>query len=408
VERVTELALVDLVLRGRRTDPSDVESLVADAGRLLGASTAVAYLANYGESHLVPMASAQAADRRDLSVDGTVAGRAFATGQPVLAPGAASEPRTLWVPLLDADARVGVLEVVLPGDQVDQALVEYALQVANVLAEVLASRGRFGDVNEFTRRRRQLVVAAELQWSLLPPQTYVSDRVQVAASLEPSTEVAGDSYDYALNGEILHLACLDSMGHGLVSGMVSAVAISAYRNARRRLADLAECARAIEDAVSATTDSGRFVTALLAELDVGAGRLRWCSAGHPPPLLLRDGRGSELEVRPVPPLGLGLWSENLEIGERTLQPDDQVLLYTDGVVEARGGREGGMFSLDRLADFVLREADSGMSAAEVLRRLNRTILEYQGGVLQDDATTVLVRWEGQRDRAAEPRVTRSR
>jgi serine phosphatase RsbU (regulator of sigma subunit) len=391
-------ALGDLVLRGRRTDPSEVGTLIAAAGALLGATTTVAYLSSYSESHLVPIASADAADRRDLSVDGSVAGRAFTTGQPVLAPGGTSGSRTLWVPLLDGDGRTGVLELVLPGDEPDAGVQERAVDVATVLAEVLSSRARFGDLAEFTRRRHQLSVAAELQWSLLPPQTYVAARMQVAASLEPSDEVAGDSYDYAHNGNLLHVAVIDSMGHGLASGMVASVALGAYRNARRRLGDLVECARAIEDAVAATSDSGRFVTALLGELDVRTGRFQWLLAGHPPPLLLRDGRGSELEVRPAPPLGLGLWRDEIEVGERSLQPDDQLLLYTDGVVEARGGRVGGLFSLDRLADFVLREADSGLSAAEVLRRLNRAILDYQGGDLQDDATTLLVRWLGPRDR----------
>jgi Stage II sporulation protein E (SpoIIE) len=386
--------LVDLVMLARRTDPTDIEAVVAAAGELLGASTTVAYLASYSESHLVPLASPQSADRRDLNVDGSVAGRAFTTGDPVLVPRGTTGSRTLWVPLLDTHARVGVLEIVLPGDEVDEALVARAVDVAAVLAEAVVSRSRFGDVIEFTRRRTPLSVAAELQWSLLLPQTYASDRVQLAASLEPSTEVAGDSYDYAVNGEVLYLAIVDSMGHGLTSGMVASVALSAYRNARRGLANLIESAHAIDDAVAATTDGGRFVTALLAELDLRNGQLRCLSAAHPAPLLLRDGRGRELEIEPVPPLGLGLWRDNATISELSLQPDDLLLLYTDGVVEARGGREGGLFSLERLADFVLREADAGLSAAEVLRRLNRAILDYQGGQLQDDATTLLVRWLG--------------
>lgn len=54
--------------------------------------------------------------------------------------------------------------------------------------------------------------------------------------------------------------------------------------------------------------------------------------------------------------------------------------------------EGGLFTLERLADFILREVGADLPAAEALRRLNRAILDYQGGLLQDDATTLLVRW----------------
>jgi serine phosphatase RsbU (regulator of sigma subunit) len=389
---VSDSALLDLVLRGQRVAPSDVGALVVAAGEVAGALAAVAYLSTYGETHLVPLASSQTADRRELSVDGTVAGRAFTSGRVVTAPPSDDETRTCWVPLLDASARLGVLELVLPGSTLHAVTESHMRDVAAVVATVLVKQAEYGDIVEFTRRRSALSVAAELQWSLLPPQSYASPRMQLAASLEPSTEVAGDSFDYAMNGDLLHLAVLDSMGHGLASGAVSSVALSAYRNARRELRGLVETARAMEDAIALTTDKSRFVTAVLAELEVTTGEFRWISAGHPMPLLLRDGRGSDLSISPVPPLGLGLWRDDVEIGARSLQPEDQILLYTDGVVEARGGREGGPFSLERLADFILREVGAALPAAEALRRLNRAILDYQGGLLQDDATTLLVRW----------------
>jgi hypothetical protein len=379
------------MLRGQHVNPSDVGALVVAAGELAGATAAVAYLATYGETHLVPLASAQTADRRELSVDGTVAGRAFTSGQPVTAPAGEEPSRTLWLPLLDASTRLGVLELVF-ATAPDRPAEELAHDVAAVLSNVVTKQSAYGDLVEFTRRRTSLSIAAELQWSLLPPPSYASPHMQLAASLEPSTEVAGDSFDYALNGDLLHLAVLDSMGHGLTSGAVSSVALSAYRNARRELKGLVESAHAIEDAVAVTTDNTRFVTAVLAELEVSTGTFSWISAGHPAPLLLRDGRGSELSVNPTPPLGLGLWRDDVEIGTRSLQPEDQILLYTDGVVEARGGREGGLFSLERLADFILREVGADLPAAEALRRLNRAILDYQGGLLQDDATTLLMRW----------------
>ncbi len=383
--------MLDLLLRGQHVNPSDVGALVVAAGEVAGATAAVAYLATYGETHLVPIASAQTADRRELSVDGTVAGRAFTSGQDVTAPAGDEPHRTLWLPLLDASTRIGVLELVFPVAP-DGTTEDLARDVAAIIANVVTKQSAYGDLVEFTRRRTSLSVAAELQWSLLPASSYASERVQLAASLEPSTEVAGDSFDYALNGDVLHLAVLDSMGHGLASGAVASVALSAYRNARRELKGLVDSARAMEEAIALTTDNTRFVTAVLAELEVSAGQFRWISAGHQPPLLLRDGRGSELSVNPVPPLGLGLWRDDVEIGTRSLQPEDQILLYTDGVVEARGGREGGLFTLERLADFILREVGADLPAAEALRRLNRAILDYQGGLLQDDATTLLVRW----------------
>jgi serine phosphatase RsbU (regulator of sigma subunit) len=70
-----------------------------------------------------------------------------------------------------------------------------------------------------------------------------------------------------------------------------------------------------------------------------------------------------------------------------------LLLYTDGVTEARTA-DGELFGLDRLADLLEREAASGRTAEELLRRLARSVLDHQAGGLRDDATLLLVQWTG--------------
>jgi serine phosphatase RsbU (regulator of sigma subunit) len=74
-------------------------------------------------------------------------------------------------------------------------------------------------------------------------------------------------------------------------------------------------------------------------------------------------------------------------------PDDALLLYTDGVIEARTP-DGELFGLDRLVDLLEREAASGQPLDELLRRLMRTVLDHQAGGLRDDATLLLMRWSG--------------
>jgi serine phosphatase RsbU (regulator of sigma subunit) len=94
------------------------------------------------------------------------------------------------------------------------------------------------------------------------------------------------------------------------------------------------------------------------------------------------------------PLGLGtVFDDTREVSRESLEPGDRVLLYSDGVVEARDGT-GAFFGVDRLADFVSREAGAEMPAPETMRRLMHAILEHQEGALQDDATTMLVEWRG--------------
>lgn len=91
------------------------------------------------------------------------------------------------------------------------------------------------------------------------------------------------------------------------------------------------------------------------------------------------------------PFGLGDGAHKPRVAE--LEPDDAVLLYTDGVTEARTA-DGEQFGLDRLVDLLEREAASGRTAEELLRRLVQAVLDHQGGGLRDDATLLLVQWTG--------------
>jgi serine phosphatase RsbU (regulator of sigma subunit) len=98
-----------------------------------------------------------------------------------------------------------------------------------------------------------------------------------------------------------------------------------------------------------------------------------------------------LACQPRPPLGIG--HHEPEIAVEHLQPGDALLLFTDGLVEARSAsRES--FGFDRLADFLGRAVATGLSPAETMRRLVHDVVDHHGGRLQDDATALLVEWTG--------------
>ena len=97
-------------------------------------------------------------------------------------------------------------------------------------------------------------------------------------------------------------------------------------------------------------------------------------------------------ARPATPLGLRFTDGHAPVHTLQLEPGDQLVLYTYGVVEAR--KLGQFFSEERLADFVVRASASGHAGPEVLRRLIQSVLEHQDGVLQDDATLLLLEWAG--------------
>jgi serine/threonine protein phosphatase PrpC len=363
------------------------------------------YLADVQQRVLVPFQASHGHDHDEgphpLGIDSTVAGRAFQLmHQHSQAAGGGSGPERarLLLPLLDGSERLGVLAVTLP-EQVleDEATTERLHRFAGVVAELLMTKTMYGDSIVTTRRTSRMTLAAEIQWSLLPPLTFVNQSITVAGGLEPAYEVAGDSFDYAVDAGVAAFAIFDGMGHGIVSAQLISLVVAAYRNARRAGQSLSESAEHIESAVNDVFRADSFATGLLCELDTSTGMLTWISAGHHEPLLLRGGKlVRQLEVAPLLPLGLnqGLSrSLSAPLGTEQLEPGDMLLLYTDGVIEARSP-DGDFFGLDRLVDIVTRNLAAGLPAPETMRRVVHALLDHQAGDLDDDATLLLVEWHG--------------
>ncbi|MET0491732.1 MAG: PP2C family protein-serine/threonine phosphatase, partial [Actinoplanes sp.] len=244
---------------------------------------------------------------------------------------------------------------------------------------------------ERTRRRLPMQLAAEIIWSQLPPLTFSANGALVTAVLEPCYDVGGDAFDYAANGDVVHIALFDTVGHGISASALTTLALNTYRNARRSGLDLADTYRSIDKWIKAQY-AGSFVTAVMAELDTRTGVYRRISAGHPAELHLRG--GWPMAALPTPtalPLGLGhMLPRPPGVTELVLEPGDTLMLYTDGITEARSA-EGELFGVDRLSSFIIEELTKG-SPAETMRKLIHKIVSYENGELRDDATAALVQW----------------
>jgi serine phosphatase RsbU (regulator of sigma subunit) len=260
----------------------------------------------------------------------------------------------------------------------------------SLVAELLVVNDAYTDLFSRLRRRKTPSLAAEMQWELLPPMSFGTDRVVITGGLEPAYDIGGDSFDYAINGSTVDLVVLDSVGHGLPAAVLASVAVSAYRHARRNVLELPDIAVEVDAAIAAQFGASQFATAVLARLDVATGRLQWINAGHPEPLIVR---GPSL-VRPPhcpPTRPLGLQASKPASCETRLEPGDRLVLYTDGITEARSPA-GEFFGEQRLADFISAAAAAGHPAPETVRRLMRHVLGHQADQLQDDASIVVLEW----------------
>ena len=399
-----EAAMVRLLREAHLAGDHDLPQLFEDYAAALGVSPLVVYLSDLQGRVLIPFLGTRSADRDEqlesLSIDATVAGRAFQLVEVLtqtIEDG--SGRQRIWLPMLDGIERLGLLSVVAPdADVLDDhagALRQRLLAFASLAAELVMTKTMYGDTLVRARRTSTMGLAAEKQWSLLPPSTYANHKVTICGGLEPAYEVGGDTFDYAVDAHRAHLAIFDGMGHGLRSAQLAALAVTAYRNARRTDTSLERTVQVVDDAVTGAFDGDAFLTGQLAELDTDSGALTWVNAGHPAPLLLRDGRlVKELDTEPMLPIGLGSLATESQHqgGHEVLQPGDVVVFYSDGVVEARSP-DGDFFGAGRLVDLVTTHLAAELPMPETMRRVIHALLEHQQGQLDDDASLLFVQFQ---------------
>lgn len=370
-----------LLAARRELGPDDIVGIVEAVRTLVNADRVLLHIADYAlNSARVLAPSGELSEMYVL--EGTLAGRAFTTGEPVLA------DATWWLPLVDGAERLGVVE--LEYNAAPPTAGELFQLLAGLLVLVIISVRRYTDVWLRTRRVQSLSAAAEAQWALLPPLATISTEVAVSGILEPAYEIGGDSFDYALNPGRLDLAIVDAMGHGMSAVLMSTAVINSLRNTRRERGTLEGAYRQADEIIERHFGNSNYVTGQFGSLDLASGVLTWVNAGHLLPLLVRNGSYvGELECAPSMPLGLR--GPVVEIARETLQRGDRVLFYTDGISESLCP-DGGRFGQERLADYLVRATLDGLPGAETVRRLSAAVGTHAGKGLNDDATMLLVEY----------------
>jgi len=377
-----------LLDRVQQVPPQLIAPLVAEQAARLGGRDVCILLQDYGQRMLRPLPGRGLAAGEPEPIDGSAAGRAFLRMTVV------EEQRDdgvrMYLPLLGGGNEAGVLALTL--DAVDEDGRRLLRRFACLVAGMLVTKNAYTDQFLQARRSAPMSLSAEVQWSLLPPMTMITPQVALAGILEPAYDVAGDSFDYAINDNVVHLAVIDAMGHGLNAAMLATLAIGAYRHARRADVGLAGLYGLMDAVIEQQFGAEQFVTAQLMRLDIATGQLQWVNAGHPAPLLIRDRRVVQaLESPGTLPVGFG--GATPVISERELRRGDRVLFFTDGAFEEHqpGGQQ---FGMERLIGFVERAGQVGEGVQEMVRGLSHALASARGGVTTDDTTLFLVEWRG--------------
>jgi phosphoserine phosphatase RsbU/P len=385
-------ATAELLARTRFVTPSQLPHVVAAVLAGIGSDARI-HLVDHEQRQLRPL-PARGVDA--LDVDGSPAGAAFRYVEAV------REGGWTWYPLLDGSERLGVIR--LDGSAAGEVPTAVRSEINGFTALVghlIAVMSVYGDAFEHVRRTAPMSPAAELVMQMLPPLTYGGNNFVVSAILQPIYAMAGDGFDYAVTDSTLYVAIMDSTGHNLGAGLTTAVTLAATRAARRAGAGVAEQAAAADRALAGEFRDARFTTAVLAEINLETGVLRYVNAGHPPPLVLRGDKVVDtLDQGRRTPLGVAVATAPRP-GEVLLEPGDRLLAYTDGVVEGVDA-DGVAFDLARLTELATRHAADGLSAPETLRQMAQDVLARWDGPPIDDATLLLVEWSGEAVRRLAP------
>jgi len=336
-----------------------------------------------------------------LPFDGGPAEQALRTQSvQVLPPGAAyagGRPLERWMvlaPVTERGEAIGLIELSLPSAPSAEARDEIA-HTALVLAYVVIAGRRHTDLFEWGQRSTPFTLSAEVQRRLLPSAfTCEAGAFTLSAWLEPADSVGGDTFDYILGRDVLHLSMTDAMGHGVASALTATLCMGSLRNSRRHGDSLLQQAVAANTALVQNQTSGPdegFVTGLLGRLDLRTGVLSLVNAGHVPPYLARAGAVEALQLPAGLPLGL-FPDADYGVSEVALQPGDRLVLVTDGMLERNAAE----------LDLESTIADTrGLHPREATRAMSDAVLAVCGSALADDATLMLVDWHGSHGRDRE-------
>jgi sigma-B regulation protein RsbU (phosphoserine phosphatase) len=329
-----------------------------------------------------------------------IVGHVIRTGETVLAPDVAADPRyvsgraatrsELAVPMVGSSGVVGALNVesdrAAAFSATDAELLEF---FANAAALAIEKALLHRELLQKQWMDGQLKLAREVQAGLLPRVPPELAGYDLAGSNLPTWTIGGDYYDWIpLDDGRMGLVVADVSGKGIPAALIMATFRAALRAELRRGTAVTGAVSAVNRVLLESQGGSRFVTAVCGALDPASGRLEYVNCGHNPPLLLRAGGAHEALDSGGPALGLGIGG-GFTPGEASLEPGDLLALYTDGVVEPASAEQE-EFGLARLLEVLRRNAtrpasDVVLAVVEATRRFSRR------ESYDDDFTMVVVK-----------------
>ncbi len=348
-------------------------------------------------AQLRPRAVRRRDDSRDetLPLSQSVVKHAMKTGQAILSGDAGHDARfdgsqsvralqlrtVMCVPMLSQQGTpLGVIQI-----DGQNPLKKFEAEDLDVLLCASAQAARAVELAQLHEARRELEAATEIQKSFLPRERPQAQGLRFVDHYSPAQQIGGDYFDYIpLPGNRLAITLGDVAGKGVAAALLMAQLSAFTRFCLAGEPNVGKALSQLNALLSRTASEDRFVTFVAAVIDLGTFTATLVNAGHPP--LLRR-RGSEVEELGADIAGLPLTVIDMPYDELaiTLEPGDALLLYTDGVTEARNSRNE-VYGLERLKALMGQgEPDVEAMGAAIVAEVRRF---EAGRPASDDLTLV--------------------
>lgn len=259
--------------------------------------------------------------------------------------------------------------------------------LATLRAEIEQGRARRQRADE---ERRELDEALRIQRKLLPASLPQVEGLEMAASWQPASGVGGDCFDAIAFGPTRLAVCIaDVVGKGIPAALLMSNLQAAVRAFATEAAQPAELCHQVNRILCGHIAEGRFISFFYCVFDAEDGTLTYCNAGHYPPILVRE--DGEVDRLAAGGAVLGVFpGGTYEQAHVTVRSGDRLVLYTDGITEARNDSDE-EFGEGRLVSGVL--TNRACSAPALQARLAEAVAFFTGGRFQDDATLIVMATE---------------
>jgi serine phosphatase RsbU (regulator of sigma subunit) len=297
-------------------------------------------------------------------------------------------------PLVDAEGGLGLITLCsrLAVRQFTQSDLDMLVSIASAVALRVRNVALADALAERRVIEHEMALAHDVQMSMLPRDMPPRADVAVAARLKPARSVGGDLYDFVLDGDCLWFIVADVAGKSIAAALYMAIVRTLFRAMARGEAGVLEVAGGMNRELARDNERMMFVTAAVGCLDLRSGALALVDAGHNPAVLVGAAGGL---YQPAVPKGVAfgvLPDAPYTEARLMLDPGATLVLYTDGLTEARGPT-GEMFGEERLRlaiDETARETPEALVAAVV-----RAVERFAAGTPPDDDLTLLaLRYSG--------------